>query len=191
MLKFNVMCVTGNHSHEITYVNDDTCDKRDEIVKWLKKGSADRILFIDFGVMIDENSLKRVFDKNDILVFPAATPGIDWDMFARKVKDGTDEPLHQAGLEFDTEVGDEIGDGMYMVKRTDPKAWVMTPKIVSKAIKPAKGVGITLPARMSDIFEKFCSSNLKVNAYTKAEVTVTYTHECLSNIPQSCGVRVI
>jgi len=40
------------------------------------------------------------------------------------------------------------------------------------------------------IFEKFLRQNVKIHAFTAAKLTMTYTHECISNILNAAGVKV-
>ena len=191
MLRFNVLCLERGHSHEISYVDDDAHKKADVITKVLKSGS-DKIFYVEFGVHLDDESMRQIFEKNQCLVFPAAKEGINWDMFKEKVLADSKEPLAQAGLEFDTEInpGQKIADGIYKVKTTAPKVWCMDIKAGYKCLHQKKGQGITVPPKMSDFFEKLVSKDLKIYAYTKARVTVSYAHECLSNILQAAGVKV-
>ena len=189
MLRFNVLCLERGHSHEICYVTDDPHDKADVFTKNLK-GKSDKILFLDFGVHIDNESLKQVFEKNQGLVFPAPIDGVDWGMFKEKVLADTSEPIQQAGLIFDTEVAQKVSDGLYKIKSTTPKAWVLDTKAALRSLRQKKGAGISVPSKMGEFFEKMMRNELKIYAYTKAEVTVTYTHECLSNILQAAGVKV-
>jgi hypothetical protein len=183
------MCLERQHMHEIVYVNDDTVDKIAAIMKAVK-GNSDKILFIDFGIHLDDTGLLQIFEKPDCIVFPAATEGINWAMFKDKVLASSTEPVNQMGLEFDTVVGDKIEDGVYKVVSTNPKVWVMNTKAVHKVLKQQKGQGLYQPVSIANLFEKMVQKELKIIAFTKSVVTVTYTHECLSNILQAAGVKV-
>ena len=49
--------------------------------------TSDNILFIDFGVSMDDGSIAQVLKPHEgvgCLVFPAVKEGIDWDMFKHK-----------------------------------------------------------------------------------------------------------
>jgi len=109
-------------------------------------------------------------------------------MFRDKAKSGTNEPIEQCGLEFDTELGQKIGESIYWVRKTDPKCWVMETKHVNKILKGRKEP-IKLPPRNSEMFEKLISSGVKICAWTASRLVVTYPHECLSNILESAGVK--
>lgn len=189
MLRFNVMCMERGHSHEITYVDDDAHKKAEAIMRAIK-GNSDKILFIDFGVHINHEAMAQIFEKNACVVFPGPVEGINWGMFKDKVLAGTKEPIGQAGLEFDTVIGKKVGDGLYTVRSTNPKTWVMSTGAVYKALKQKKGQGIYIPTKISELFEKLVERDLKILAFTKATVTVTYPHECVSNILQAAGVKV-
>jgi len=116
--------------------------------------------------------------------------GINWDMFREKACSGTSEPVEQCGLEFDTELGQKIGESMYWVNKTDPKAWVMETKHVNKILKGRKnGDAIRLPPRNVEMFDKLIALGVKICAWTAARLVVTYPHECLSNILESAGVK--
>ena len=189
MLRFNVMCLEKGHSHEIVYVNDDAHEKAEILTKSIK-GNSDKILFIDFGVHLNDEALAQVFEKQDCVIFPAPKEGINWGMFKDKVLGDTKENIGQVGLDFDTEVGKKVSDGYYTVKSTTPKTWVMNTKATYKALKQKKGQGIYIPTKISDLFEKLLQKELKILAFTKAVVTVTYPHECIANILQASGVKV-
>ena len=94
----------GNHN-EVVFVNDDPFDKAEMIGMYMK--THDRVLFVDFGIQIDDLSLQKCFDKHEgvgCLVFPGVLEGVDWDMFKTKVKSNSKEPVDQMGLNFDTQI---------------------------------------------------------------------------------------
>ena len=190
VLRFNIHCMQKGILNEVVFVNDDPFSRAEKIHECLK--THDRILFIDFGVSIDANALGKVVDTNDkydMIIFPGVKEGIDWDMFAKKVKSKTSEPTNQIGLHFDTTVGAHIHDDMYTVTSTDPKAWVMMNKSIIKKIKDRRTGNIKIQPKSSTMFEKFKESGVKIVAYTAAEVTSTYTHECFGNIINSSGIK--
>jgi hypothetical protein len=191
VLRLNLLCIQAkNTQNEVVYVNDDPYDKSAIIQKYMK--SADRVLFIDFGVSIDADSLKHVFNDNSgvgCIVFPGVTEGIDWDMFKTKVKGGSTEPAEQMGLHFDTTVGKKIGDDMYQVDKTGARAWVMMCKHVLKCVKDKRTNECKVPPRMEQMFTKFKELGVKINAFTASKLTMTYTHECISNILNAAGVK--
>ncbi len=105
ILRLNMRCLRKSINNQIAYVNDNPFDKVDMIQKCMK--SHDRIIFIDFGIGIDDETLDQCFEKHETvgcLVFPGVREGIDWKLFKGKVTGGSDEPVTQMGLHFDTEV---------------------------------------------------------------------------------------
>jgi hypothetical protein len=167
------------------FVNDDPYEKGEMIQGCMK--DHERILFIDFGVGIDDNALAQCFEKHEgvgCVVFPGVMEGIDWDMFKTKVKAGSTEPAHQMGLHFDTEVGKKVSGDMYHVLSTDAKAWIMNTKHVLKNIKDKK------KKMYPKMFEKLKENGVRIYAFTASKLTMTYTHECISNIQNAAGVKV-
>ena len=186
ILKMNIHCIQNNVQNEILYVNDDPFEKADIINNCLLR--CDRLFFIDFGINVDEESIKQMFQPHEgigVLVFPGVKDGIDWGLFKHKVKEGSTEPVSQMGLNFDTEVGRKISDDIYTVTNTSARAWVMFSKNVIKNIKDKKGnwnVNVK-------IFEKLKEHGVKIYAFTAAKLTMTFTHECVSNILSAAGVK--
>ena len=190
LLCLNRLSSHRGHTLEIVYVNDEAFEKKAVFLK--KASSCDRLVWLNFSVHVDEVSLDKMLDKfvngYHCLVLPGVTPGIDWDMFKKKVLDGSKEPVHQMGLNFDTEVGKSIGENLYIVTSTDPKAWAIDTKPVLKAIKGSKGDG-TISANTSEMFKTFIERNVKVYAFTDAQITLTYPHECIGNLLSAAGVE--
>jgi hypothetical protein len=91
------------------------------------------------------------------------------------------------GLHFDTDVGKKISENIYQVTSTDAKAWMMNTKIVIKNIKDKKTGTWKISPKM---FEKFKEQNVRMYAFTAAKLTMTYAHECVSNILNAAGVKV-
>lgn len=186
ILRLNVECLQKNIKNEITYVDDDPFDKADIIQTYMK--THDRILFIDFGISMDQASIEQVFHKHEgvgCIVFPGVKEGIDWDLFKSKVKSGSSEPVSQMGLHFDTEVGKCVSENVYQVVSTSAKAWMMNTKHVMKNIKDKKSGAWKIHPKM---FEKFKEQGVRIHAFTAAQLTMTYTHECVSNIMNAAGV---
>jgi hypothetical protein len=150
----------------------------------------DRIIFFDFGVGVDDMSLDQCLDKHDgvgCLVFPGVREGIDWTLFKQKVREGSKEPVNQMGLHFDTEIDKKISEDIYSVVKTDAKAWMMNTKNVIKHIKDKKTGNLKIYPKM---FDKFREQNVRMYAFTAAKLTMSYTHECVSNILNAAGVKV-
>ncbi len=188
MLRLNILCLERGVQHEISYVNDDAHAKNDIIKRKMK--DCDKMFFIDFGIHVDEGSLLKIFENYDCLVFPAASEGIDWEMFKMKILNDVDEPVEQIGLHFDTEIGQKVSDDIYKVIKTNPKSWVVKGPLMHKTLKNKKSPGITLPLKFDEMFERLGKNGMKIYAYSGAKLTVTYPHECLSNILEAAGVTL-
>jgi len=177
-------------TNEFVFINDDLFERQALLLKKLKH--SDRIVWIDYSIHVDNPSLVKLFEKfiqgYHCLVLPCVTPGIDWDIFKKKILSGSQEPVSQMGLEFDTKVGKSIGENLNIVTETDPKCWAIDAKHLFKALRDKKGEGVTVPAKVSDMFKKFMERGVKMYAFTDAQLTVTYPHECLGNILESAGV---
>jgi hypothetical protein len=181
ILRLNIECIQRNVQNEILYVNDDPFDKIEMIKKYMSK--CDRIFFVDFGINVDDESIKQIFETHEgvgVVVFPGVKEGIDWSLFKQKVKEGSAEPVSQMGLHFDTEVGKKASKDIYKVVKTDARAWVMMTKVVNK-----KGIKLSIP----NMFDKMMDQGLKIFAFTASKLTMTYPHECISNILSAAGVK--
>ena len=188
ILRLNVRCLQKSINNQIVYVNDNPFDKAEIIQKFMK--SHDRLIFVDFGVGVDDISLDQCFEKHETvgcLVFPGVREGVDWNLFKSKVLDGSTEPVSQMGLHFDTSVAKKISTDIYNVTYTNAKAWMMNTKIVIKSIKDKKTGNWKIFPKM---FEKFQEHGVRIYAFTAAKLTMTYTHECVSNILNAAGVKV-
>ena len=191
-----LLCLNRLNAHkgntlEVVYVNDDAFEKKNIFLK--KSKTCDRLIWLDFSVHVDESSLDKMSSKfmngYNCLVLPAVTPGIDWDVFKKKILEGSTEPVNQMGLNFDTEVGKSIGEDLHIVTSTNPKAWAIDTKHVLKALKGNKGEGITVSANTTEMFKTFIERGVKVYAYTAANIVVTYPHECIGNLLSAAGVE--
>jgi hypothetical protein len=186
ILKLNIKCLENNVQNEIVYVNDDPFEKIEVIQKCLTK--CDRLFFVDFGIGVDEESIKQIFANHEgmgVLVFPGVKEGIDWGLFKHKVRESSEEPVSQMGLNFDTDVGRKISKDIYTVTNTSAKSWVMFSKNLMKNAKDKKG-NFSLHVKM---FEKLKEQGVKIYAFTAAKLIMTYPHECISNILSAAGVK--
>jgi len=188
VLRLNMRCLQKNINNEIVYVIDDPYAKAEVVQKYMK--TKDRILFFDFGIGVDDDTLDQVFESHEnvgCLVFPGVKEGIDWDMFKTKIRSGSAEPASQMGLVFDTEVGKKVSENIYNVITTEPRVWILNTKNVLKSIKDKKTGNWKIYPKM---FEKFKEQGVRIYAFTASKLTLTYTHECLSNILNAAGVKV-
>jgi len=188
ILRLNIRCLQKSINNQIVYVNDDPFEKADVIQRYMK--THERLIFVDFGIGMDDESLDQCFESHDTigcLVFPGVREGIDWRLFKEKVLGGSDEPVGQMGLHFDTDVGKKISKDLYNVNYTNARAWVMNTKNVIKSIKDKKTGNWKIHPKM---FEKFKEHGVRMYAFTAAKLTMTYTHECVSNIINAAGVKI-
>lgn len=181
LLQLAVKCIQEGHHINIQFVND--VSQMPRLIK-----SSERLMWVDYGASLDMESFDKIFEKTEITVFPSVKEGINWSMFADKIKSGSTEPISQMGLDFDTEVDRKISDGMYSVKSTTPSVWVMDCKAVIGKIREAKGEGLKLPNTMEEIFQKFADKKVKIQAYTKCNILRHYSYECVGNILEAVGV---
>ena len=187
LLRLNLCCMHKNVSQNIVFVNDDPFDRAETIMKYLK--ATDKLLFIDYSVYIDNESLEKLFMNFDgfhCLVLPCVKEGINWEKFKTNK---TDEPCSQVALEFDTQLGQKISDSLYRVTSTEPRCWIAECKHVLRCLRERKGESLKIPAKNAEIFKRFIERGVKICAYTACKLTVTYPHECLSNILESAGVK--
>ena len=192
LLNLNRISSIKKCTREILYVNDNAFERQSIITK--KAKHCDRMIWIDYSVHIDNESIDKLTDKfvqgYHCLVLPCVNPDINWEMFKTKIAAGSQEPVSQIGLDFDTKVGKSIGEHLHVVTETDPKCWALDTKAVLRAVKGEKGQGITIPAKVSEMFKKFMDCGVKMYAFTDACLTVTYPHECLGNILETAGVMI-
>tara|TARA_B100001559_G_scaffold320956_1_gene335104 strand:- start:7761 stop:8411 length:651 start_codon:yes stop_codon:yes gene_type:complete len=193
ILRFNLFCLQkGGVENEVVFVNDDPFEKSEIIHRYMK--THERLFFVDYGIHVDDESLKILFQNHDgigCLVLPGVKEGIDWNMFKNKVKNKSKEPVEQLGLSFDTVVdrNKKISDGIYVVSTTSAKSWLMLTKNVIKHIKDKKSSNFKIYPKLETMFSKFKESGVKIHAYTKAKLVMTYNHECISNILNAYGVK--
>jgi hypothetical protein len=186
VLRLNIRCLQKKVDNQIAYVDDDPHKKSELVEKYMK--THDRIFFIDFGIGVDDASLDQVLETHEgagCLVFPGVKEGIDWGMFKDKIQNETDEPVSQMGLHFDTIVGNAVSKDIRKVDSTNAKVWIMNTKNVMKTLQKSKDSKVS-----PKMFEKFLRQNVRVYAFTAAKLTMTYTHECVSNILNAAGVKV-
>lgn len=188
ILRLNIKCLQNSVNHQIVYVNDDTHEKIDTIEQCMKK--YDRILFIDFGIGVDDESLNKSLEVNEnagLVVFPGVKETINWDMFKEKVRSESEEPTSQMGLDFDTVLGKKTSPHFYNVVSTSAKVWVMMPKTIIKHIKNKKKGTWKLHPNM---FENLKEQGVKIYAFSASKLIQTYTHECISNILNAASVKL-
>ena len=191
ILMLNFRCIEKNVRIEINFVKDDPFEKSKMIMK--KAKTSDRIIFIDYGLGLDVETMERCLNPLEKwghgIVFPTVTEDIDWEMFNNKARSNCVEPPSQMGLNFDTAVGEIIsGEDNYKVIKTIPKCWAIDTKFILRTMKGPKGTGLSLPAQNQELFQKFISKGLKLYAFCGANITTTFQHECLGNILNMPGL---
>lgn len=188
ILRLNIKCIQNAVDHQILYVNDDPFEKVDTVEQCMKK--YDRILFIDFGIGVDDTSLNKILEINQnagLVVFPGVKEGVNWDMFKEKVRTESKEPVTQMGLEFDTVLGKKTSPQFYNVVSTGAKVWVMMPETIIKQIKhKKKGTWKLHP----NILENLIEQGVKIYAFSASKLIQTYPHECVSNILNAASVKL-
>ena len=192
LLAIQAWCKRGQLQIELEFVNDANKDKMVLLKKKLKTG--ERLFWIDYGVSCDRNTIHHAiikYDNFDCLVFPAAKEGVDWEMFKKKVKDGSTEPAHQMGLTFDTEINTTTlnKDPLFMgVRETDPTMWAMDTKAVVRKLKDKNN--LVLPPTMGDFFSKCLARKVRIAASVSSTTFNHFTHECIGNIMNQAGLKV-
>ena len=66
------------------------------VQKYMK--NHDRIIFIDFGIGMDDESIEQCFEPHETvgcLVFPGVKEGVDWDLFKAEGEGWYSEPVHK------------------------------------------------------------------------------------------------
>ena len=187
ILRLNMKCVQSNYKNEIVFVDDDPYKKAQVVEKYMK--THDRLIFIDFGIGLDDGSLNQMFQPHEnigCMVFPGVKEGVDWDLFRDKINENSTEPIEQMGLHFDTDIGKKISEDIYSVVSTDARVWFTNCKSVIKSIKDKKTGNWSIHPK---ILEKFKEKGVKLYAFTASKLTMTYTHECVSNILNAAGVK--
>jgi hypothetical protein len=150
--------------------------------------SSEKLLWVDYGACLDSPSFDMLFEKYEVLVYPSVKEGINWEVFKDRVQKGTDEPVNQVGLDFDTDVGKKISDGVYTVNSSNPAVFAIDCSKVIDKVRDRKGHGLNLPTTIEDMFKKFVQKEVKITAYTKCKVLRHYSHECVGNILEAVGV---
>ena len=194
LLGIESICSQTGLPLDITFVNEDTCNKI-EMMKKIAK-TADRLVWLDYGISIDRDSIPEIvrkFEGIDCLVFPCVREGIDWDMFASKCKQGSSEPANQMALAFDVDVSNKIlnkeMEFYEVTKAHNPACWCMDTKRVLKKLKDKKKE-FTFPKDIRTFFDKCVTGKIKIAAAVRARTFNHFTHECVGNIMNMSGLKV-
>lgn len=187
LMNIHMLCVMNGMHVDIHFVKD-----MSGLPKLIKSG--ERIVWFDYGTNVDAETTKmflQPFEKDvRIVVCPAVTEGIDWDLFRKKTLAGSLEPASQRALAFDTDVGRKYAEGLYEVKKTSARVWMMDSKPVDKKLRGEK-VAVRLDtSSYAAMFEQLLRMNVKIAAATNSQVICHFVHECSGNILETQGVRV-
>jgi hypothetical protein len=186
-MNIHMLCMQKGLHLEIHFLDD-----KSTLPKIIKSG--DRIFFMDYGTNLNTEVLSKAvepFEKGiQVLVFPSVKEGINWDQFTKKTRAGSKEPAGQRGLEFDTEVGRKLAQGLYECTKTSARVWAMDAKPVDKKLRGGKEQ-IKLPLDNNEaMFETLKNLGLKIGVASEAIVVCHYTHECFGNILEAAGVEL-
>ena len=99
IMNIHMYCMVKGFHLEIHFLKD-----RANVQKFMKSG-VERLIFMDYGVSIDNESVYKAcepFEKYNVLVLPSVKEGINWIQFRKETLRGSTEPVYQRGLEFDT-----------------------------------------------------------------------------------------
>ena len=92
-------------------------------------------------------------------------------------------------LNFYTEVDMKIAYYLYRVINTSSGTWCLMCKQIIKKIRDNLTGTTKIQPNMDVMFSRFKEYGVKIVAFTAAQVTSTYTHECFGNIVNSAGVK--
>jgi hypothetical protein len=124
-------------------------------------------------------------------VFPSVKEGINWSMFEKKTKEGSTEPVGQRALEFDTQVGKKLADGLYECQSTSARVWAMDTKPVDKKLRGGKEpVKLPLEGSPENMFNTLQRIGIKIGVMSEAIVVCHFVHECFGNILEASGVKL-
>lgn len=181
-MNLNMLCMANNIALEIHFVTD-----RSGIQKFMK--SSERLLWLDYGVSIDVDTLKKMAiedfpDSYKVLVAPCVLEGVNWEMFKKKTLEGSTEPANQRGLAFDTVVVPQKKNAPvaeFVSSTTDCRVFSIECKGVLKKLRDADAQFKT--------FDQLKKLGVKIGVLRTSSVLCHYVYESVGNILESSGVR--
>lgn len=181
-MNLNMLCMSQNINLEIHFVAD-----RSGIQKFMK--SSERLLWLDYGVSIDVDTLKKLAtedfpDGYKVLVAPCVLEGVNWEMFKKKTLEGSTEPANQRGLAFDTVVVPQKKNAPvaeFVSSTTDCRVFSIECKGVLKKLRDADAQFKT--------FDHLKKLGVKIGVLRTSSVLCHYVYESVGNILESSGVR--
>jgi hypothetical protein len=147
--------------------------------------TCDRLVWLDYGVSIDVNTVQKMFapfpENVKVLVVPTVLPNINWETFRIKTQMGSSEPVSQRGLSFDVQVIEsrEICKGVSEYKSGEGRIIAFESKGVLKKI----GSSIQL--------NKLKDDGIKIGVLNEDIALCHYTYECKGNILESSGIKLV
>ena len=183
-MNLNMLCMSQNINMEIHFVTD-----RSGIQKFMK--SSERLLWLDYGVSIDVDTLKKLAtedfpDTYKVLVAPCVLEGVNWEMFKTKTLEGSTEPVNQRGLSFDTVAAppqkkntQHVSD--FVSSSTDCRVFSLECKGVLKKLRDADA--------QFKSFDQLKKLGVKIGVLRTSSVLCHYVYESIGNILESSGVR--
>lgn len=183
-MNLNMLCMSKNIHLEIQFVTD-----RSTLHKCIKSSSCERLLWLDYGVSIDLDTIKKLAledfpDGYKVMVVPCVTDEVDWELFRKKTLDGSTEPVNQRGLKFDTTVGQVIkknGTSDFVSSTTDGRVFALDCKAVQKKLRD-----VDSPFKSLEHLKKI---GVKIGVLCTNTVLCHYVYESIGNILESSGVR--
>jgi hypothetical protein len=184
-MNLNMLCMSHGITLEIHFVTD-----RSGIQKFMK--SSERLLWLDYGVSIDVETLKKLA-LNDfpegykVLVAPCVLEGIDWEIFRKKTLDGSNEPANQRGLKFDTVVSPapkkfaDAGIADFVSSSTDCRVFSLECKGILKKLRDGDA--------QFKSFDQLKKLGVKIGVLRTCAPLCHYVYESIGNILESSGVR--
>lgn len=178
-MTLNMICMTRGIHLSIQFIEN----SESNIQKILK--TCDRLIWIDYGVSVTQQTLERLLETNDwnISVVPCVTNEVDWDQFRKKtLSSECNEPVHQRALKFDIE-------SRPIQKKNDVLEYVSgTPRVFCVDSKPVlKKLRDTDTSFKS--MDQLKKMGVKICVLKSETVTCHYVYECIGNILESSGVR--
>lgn len=183
-MNLHMICMSKEMNLEIHFLTD-----RSTLHKIMK--TCDRLLFLDYGVSVDVQTIERLVlgdfpEGYKALVVPCVTGEVHWDKFKKKTLEGSDEPVYQRGLSFDIEMtpapkklSDKIFD--FVSSSTDCRVFCLDCKGVAKKLRESDA--------QFKSFEQLKKMGVKIGVLRSAPVICHYVYECVGNILDSSGVR--
>jgi hypothetical protein len=161
-------------------------DDRSKIVKSV---NTDRLVWLDYGVSIDVDTIKKLAledfpDGYKVLIAPCVLDEIDWDLFKKKTITGSTEPANQRGLKFDTMISQPIkknGTADFISSVSDGRVFAIECKSIQRKLRDANTHFKT--------FDQLKKLGVKIGVLCTSSVLCHYVYESIGNILESSGVR--